>query len=456
MLAGVLETQVSTTPGQPVSSKVNGNLAVLLEVQEVNGQKWQHILSSDGTQGWTYKPLGEPQATVARPVRVPFSLLSRSPDDPEFNSALELSIPPGSEAEVLGGSRASRPASPGDMMVPERLNRSIGPWLKLKVGASTGFAPADWVSLTWNYKKSQTASIQENLEQLGCRGSVRKPFLGPVMDALKTLAPPPGTTVKRFEADKSLASAVSPQKWDQPEMVVCSPEAKAAGIATLVVFSQDKSRLFTFIDSSGKASHVLMEEGSPYVSQAERADLNHDGATEWLLEVVNTFGDGYYSTLWVVNGKSATGELQIVRFALSRSSGEETNSAIDAAWWVGPDNRLWIVTAGKTTNIESFTCDGKICRAPANATQNSIVILFDGATYELAAQKRLELTNAGNPVGLFPMRSSGGLHWVVAQPFERLPEAQDWAKKKDLPATAIVALPRPPKMSLVSTSSDIR
>ena len=438
MVSGVLGVQVASSPGGAPSREIEGNVALLLGIQEVHGSTWYHILGADGTHGWTAKSLGQPQETTALPAVPSFSLSSRSPDDADFDSASEIDVAQGVVAQVIGGSRTSRPASIRNLMIPERLSRSIAPWLELKVGNSAGFSPAEWLSLHWNVGNGSAGSAADILRQSGLTGITRKPFLDPVAEILKKLAPQPGATLQHCQsANDRLDHKAVAVKWDQPDATILSAGTQASGL--LVDFGAGESALFTFVSGAGSASHVWIEEGRPYVAQAQTIDLDNDGTPEWLLEVVSTYGDGYYSMLWVVK-QTAAGDLQIDRIALSHSSGEAPAPATDAAWWVDPERKIWIVTAGTETTAQSFTYKHGLVPSPVKGTAKALVVLSNHPDYDSGMQSRLKMPEGASASGFFPIRSSRTVRWVVARPFEQLTDAKDWASKHSLPASSVLAV----------------
>ena len=437
MVGGVLGIQLASRPGGLPSRELEGNVALLLGVRETNGSVWYHILGADGTHGWTAKALGQPQPTTAVAASPSLSISTKSPDDPDFDSSSEIPLEKGAVGNIIGGSTTSRPPSVRSLMIPERLNRSIAPWLELKVGNSSGFASAEWLSLHWPVENATTGNVADTLRQSGFTGITRKPFLDPVTEVLKKVAPALGTTVQHCEsADGPLDRKVSSTKWDQPQATILAANTRAQG--PVVEFADGESVLFTFIGSAGNESHVWIEQGKPYVVRAQSIDLENDGTPEWLLEVVGTYGDGYYSMLWVL--KQSAADLLIDRIALSHSSGDVPGPATDAAWWVDSDRKLWIVAAGTETTAKSFIYKHRLVPYQVKGATKALVVFSDNPDYDSGMESRLKMPADTSPPGLFPIRSAGTVHWVVARPFERLTEAQDWAVKHSLPAHSVVAV----------------
>ena len=174
--------------------------------------------------------------------------------------------------------------------------------------------------------------------------------------------------------------------------------------------------------------------------RAQSIDLENDGTPEWLLEVVGTYGDGYYSMLWVLRQSAA--DLQIDRIALSHSSGEVPGPATDAAWWVDSDLKLWIVAG--------LEPKPPLRRSPINTGWFLISVKGSNeGTGRLFRQPRLRLRHGEPPenaCGHEPAwfvpdsvpwdRSRGSCPAV----FERLTEAQNWASKHSFPAHSVVAV----------------
>jgi hypothetical protein len=437
IIGGVLGIQLASRPGGLPSRQLGSNVALLLGVHEIKGSAWYHVLGADGTHGWTSKALGQPQPTTVVAASPSLSLSNKSPDDADFDSSSEIPVAKGAVGNIIGGSTTSRPPSMRSLMIPERLNRSITPWLELKIGNSSGFAPAEWLSLHWPLGNPTTGNVANTLRQSGFTGITRKPFLDPITDVLRKVAPAPGTAVRHCEsADGPLDRKVSSTKWDQPDATILPADSQAQG--PFVEFADGESVLLTFVGNAGNEAHVWIEQGKSYVVRAQSIDLENDGTPEWLLEIVGTYGDGYYSMLWVV--KQSAADLQIDRIALSHSSGEVPGPATDAAWWVDSDRRLWIIAAGTETTAQSFTYKHGLISSPVKGATKGLVVLSDNPDYDSGMASRLKMSGGANSPGMFPIRSAGTVHWVVARPFERMTEAQDWASKHSLPAASVLAV----------------
>jgi hypothetical protein len=440
IVTGIREAEVSTSPGSAPSRKMQGNLALLIETREAEGRKWSHVIGSDGTHGWLPSvPTVKRAVTVVPAIRA-FALRSASPDDPAFNSGSDVAVEPKTSGVVLGGSVASYPAFPQDIMVPERLSYSIGPWLKLKFGEVTGFAPPEWVSLRWEYQIGQASNVAQRLQELGMTGMVRRAFLSPVEAQLKALIPAGGARVQHAEeAGKPLDSTSFSSERIQPDATFSDVGSAGQGLRTLLVFRGDNSLLCMFIHAVGGTSPVWIEDGARFVSQVQTIDLNHDGIADWLLEVVHTYGDGFYSELWIVNGNSKPGRLQVERAVLSHTPNESGASPSDSAWWVSPDAKLWIVTAERKTNAASYSYSDHL--APSHTPSKTLAIFSETAQFIAAGENQLKVAKDGEAAGVFPLQSAGVLHWVVARPFDSFEDAKHWAAGKPSLRARLLTLP---------------
>lgn len=431
IVAGVQGVPLASNPGSAPSRQATGNVALLLGTQEFDGAIWYHLLASDGVHGWTPQNPGKPHEVNVVAAVSPLSLSSRSPDDADFESTSEVPVPSGASGRLIDASRGSRPASTRDLMVPERLSFSIAPWLHLKFEDSAGWAPINWVTLNWKTDAPTAGDVASVLRQDGFGGTTRRPFLGPVSQVIKRAVPALGTVVRRCESargpfDRSTVSG----EWNQPQTTILD----AAHL--LIEFAKDNSKMFTFVARDGQAASVWVQEGAPYVAHAQSIDLDNDGIPEWLLEIVSTYGDGFYSTLWIV--KQSKADLQIDRVDLSHGSGEGQEPPKDATWWVDPDRKLWVVTVAKGTKAESFTYKGRLIRHQPKDSGKSLVVFSEDPDYNTAMVSWLKMSNHDNSAGLFPIRRSGATHWVVARPFELVADAKKWAIKHSIPASAVL------------------
>jgi hypothetical protein len=436
VIRDVLGTEVSSSPGSLPSQVVRGNIALLLETQQMNDVTWYHVLGADGTHGWMTKSPGTPQETTAVAAVSPFSLARLSPDQANFNSSSDIQVGAGVVGQLVGGSRSSRPASTRDLMTPKRLSRSDAPWLKLRFGDVIGFAPLEWVNLTWPARQVSPGRIAAVLQRSGFTGIARRPFLGLVKEPLEAVLPRRDSRLPHCDSlDKPPDYEVATAEQYRPETTILAEGSQTQD--ALAEFGDSDVRLFSFINGASNNARTCVQDGDPYVTDFRRVDLNHDGAAEWMLEIVTVYGDGYDSALWVVNGGQPTGKLKIDQIALSHSSGEEHESPTEAGWWVDPDGRLWVIFAGARDTSQSFTYQGKMVPVRNTGESRGLVVFFDTASYEMAVQRRMKMDRAGDEAGIFPVRNADETHWVVARPFDRLTGAQEWANKHSLAPTAV-------------------
>ena len=64
---------------------------------------------------------------------------------------------------------------------------------------------------------------------------------------------------------------------------------------------------------------AVVESYPPLVTAFATADLDADGADDLLLELVQTYGDGWFSTLWIVDGTSTADAFRMASIPLGGS-----------------------------------------------------------------------------------------------------------------------------------------
>lgn len=428
VLTGVLNGTLAETPGARPNAVAAGNVALIVESRVENGRPWFRLLVSDGSHGWIAAAPETLYPAVIRPVIDPFVLLEHNPDETPVEAGSRIKVE-SETGQVLGASRRSQPASLEAMRIPERLNPAIQPWLWLKFGALSGYAPLDWITIDWGSSPAAGA-LATALDRLALRGVIRKPFLGPVADLLASAAPKRSAPVHILSDDGvALRRMTSDTDWTLPEMLV-RPDGVRGGIDSLVVYAAaDQARLFSFRNGAASPVNILVEEDRPFVSRVETRDLDGDGKPEWLLEAVSVYGDGYYSRLWILAGNSVESAVKFTAIPLSRSSGE-SDGDIEAAWWLDPENRLWIGRAEKRRTTGSCLRYTEQTLAPCGPQRSfAVAVLAGDASFSGARQSWLE-RRATVPAGIFPVAEGGDVRWIVGRPFLDKDSARAWTKRQ--------------------------
>jgi hypothetical protein len=426
--SGFLHATLAQVPGGPKTAEAGGSLGLLLETRSVNGATWRRVITSDGSYGWTATEPSKLYEGVIRPALDHFVLLQQNPDRGPVETSPQVN-PATASGAVTGASESSHPPSMEAMRVPGRLSPNVLPWLHLRFGDVSGYAPLAWVAIDWaNEKRDPSPSLEAVIRSLDVKGIVIKPFLGPIRETLAHAGPAAGSSLFVYlDATTPLNPAQVYSNWQDAEILVRPSDA--AGPALLVVYGKARDRLFMFHGSSGSVLQVLAEAESAYPSHVETPDLNSDGNADWALEVVSTFGDGFYSTLWVVDGSSGETAPKFNSVPLSRSSGE-ADGDVAATWHVDAENQLWVMRADEKKN--ACTCyqysNSKLVPCPT-ARKIALVALAESKSYAIARQAWLSF-RPEHGVALFAIRRDSGLLWIVAKPFLNAAKAREWSKDR--------------------------
>jgi len=234
---------------------------------------------------------------------------------------------------VLGISTRARVAGVEQLMLPPRLRPYELPWLDLKIGEVRGFAPFDWIALSWDVAIPQ-GTLEAAVDGLGIKGIAWKPFLGPL--SFTTSQSARARTAGVFQLD-DLASA--PKKatvaadWNDLVFVYRDDTSLVA------MYAEGPKRLIRFRAASVQLDTVIDEDfATP--SGVKHLDLNGDGHDDWILELAGRYGDGFHSVLWVIDGASRADSLRLQQLPLSHSAGEGGSTEMDARWTVGTDRTI--------------------------------------------------------------------------------------------------------------------
>jgi hypothetical protein len=336
LVTGLLGLDLSDGPSEPVARSSASNLGLVLDTQQVSGVTWRRLAVADGSIGWTSHPFEDVQLVSAQPFLRPFSLLEKSPDDPDFGDAREIRVRDDATGEIVSASRAARVGGNEQLMLPERFRRSL-PWLQLKFGSAVGFAPFDWIVLSGN-PRPPAATLEEALDAMAVKGIVWRPFLGTVaaMSALTRVAP--RRVYELEDAGAAPSRAQTSAEWSVLDLVYRDERGLVA------LYADGAKRLFLLKRESEAPIHLLVNADHATVAHVRHSDLNNDERDEWVLEVVGRYGDGSYSVLWIVDGRSTPESLMLQQLPLSRSGGEAPGKDVDRSWSVRPDSIIEVVS----------------------------------------------------------------------------------------------------------------
>ena len=333
IVSGVLGLELSPAPAGPAASTATSDLALIVSTQQAGGATWRRLVIADGTSGWTSRPFETVRAVRVRPATRPFSLLSKSPDDPSFSDAEEIHVAGEVDGQIVGVSERARVAGNEQLMLPERYRRSL-PWLKLKFGSVQGFAPVDWVALLPT-PTPVTGPLAEALDALEARGLVWRPFLG----GLPSVPVAPETVFELEDPTSAPVMARSSREWNALEFSFRDDRGLMA------VYADGPQRLFRLSREKDVPVDIVLKGDFATPAKVQHTDVNADGAQDWLVEIAARYGDGYYAVLWIIDGRTARGPLRLERLLLSRSTAESASPGVDARWDV-LDNGTIQVTRG--------------------------------------------------------------------------------------------------------------
>lgn len=450
LVIGVLGTAVSPAPGQPPSQRLQGGLALRLNRVDVAGQVWSQLLASDGRHGWTPMPLGAELPVTAQAADRAFELMPLPPGHADFLASVGQPIAPGATARLLGGSLASEVADMQDKLIPPWLGHSLAPWLRWAMAGVEGYAPLPAVALWWRapqpaQSSGAAAAGQPRLllGQWGLQGLSRAAFLAPLAPQLQRLAPAPGARALDLSAAPGTPATQRPLQgsWTGPLAAYRGTADKAGSLATLLIFGQDKARALVLLGAGGETMLAYAEEDQMSLARLVEADLDGDGLAEWLLEMVGVYGDGFYSELWIVDGRSSRAGLRIHRLPLSRGSGEVPAKAQDAAWWNHDDGSLWIWRSTPTSSQLGAWRYTRLGGPQAVPRRASLVLLGTDSDHVAGRQRQLQALASSAGAVLLPRQTPSGLQWLTAVPASSAALAARWAASQGLPTHAVKTLP---------------
>jgi len=389
---------------------LHGSPALVIAVRG----EWTRLLAADGSSGWTSRQLGG--GVHARIAGDKLELSDRSPDMSSVAEGVETFTVPAKEASIVGASMKSRAESPQQLMLPPRLNPFVTPWIEIRAGSRTGWVVPSDLRLEWG-EPVPPGELIPAMDRLGFSGIVRAPFLRPVEQAI-IASHTPGASILHFDSISSKPNRIAADNTS----VKTLRAVVRHGPEWLAEFSSPQGSVFYF-PGRGDAT---VAEGAPVMINTASADLNADGKPELVLQLAGTYGDGYATVLWIVNGDGTQG-LRIDTVPLGGSNGEPGGSTVEAAWWID-ENTLWIARAERRS-IEYAAIPAS--NGPAHGV---IVARFRArdAAEERAISRSLQA---------FPMRAANGsVEWGVGRLFRTKAAAEAWRGTAS-PRSMVIALP---------------
>ena len=434
ILTGVFDLPVSPRAGSAAALTLRGSPAIVIAREKDGaGRTWIRLLAADGSSGWTSRTLHGQPARIIAPTTLDLS--PHAPGDPAFSPSDDLLSVAAAQASVTGSSRVGRVSSPEQLKIPAWLNPFLGPWLKVQAASTAGWIAPSEVEFAWGQNPSGQ-DLDPAADALGLEGIVRSPFLGALGRTLAAQSPSPGQALLRFEDIQSQST----------------PGAVPAGTPTWNssnLFLRSARSLISFPGSLGTAfvfPHLglaLVAQGHPTVVEYRLADLDGDRQPELLLQLVSTYGDGYTTALWIVDGAaSQNGSLRITAVTLGGSSGEPGGSTVDAKWWADAPgttarSTVWISRA-QHSRVEFAALD--YTASAASATKAYAVVAGEFSTTETAAAKAILLSGkAPHSVAFFPWTANerGVKSWAAGRLFRDRDDAVAWRKQAALPESSL-------------------
>jgi len=446
--------EISDKPNSTYLNRIVSSPALIIDI---NKEKdiWYHLLAVDGLSGWTDKIPFNLQTVNLKNKKDILRLRKFSPDDPNFISPdfNFLEVKPTGQIKLLGASQNKSVASIEQYMIPFRKNPFNIPWLKVEIDGIYGWISPYDVCINWKIKFFENQqNILKNIDQFGFKGLVRAPFFDePISKLLYRYKPHKGVNVtyKKIE-DKDFKKLKwqSEQHWENPELLLRMNNAKIFNeISAIIMFSAFPTNAkfpslilngFAFISLNEKVVYAIVESYKSYVVDFLQTDLDDDGFPEVLLEIIYVYGDGYYSELMVIGGRSIADYPKIQYIGLGNDCGETGCVNNQRFWWVDgntPKPKIWRITSSQKYKINQaisyYYRDGVIYAENPKDDQHS-VILAEANSYVEIQQKKMALEKKINQkLPIFTIFKNGLKKFVIGKLFEKIDEANIWKKSID-------------------------
>ncbi|MGZ3451213.1 MAG: hypothetical protein ACXVEF_16525 [Polyangiales bacterium] len=415
--------QLAATPGGSAFTHAASSPALVIGS---GGGGFRRVLLADGTSGWTAAPLRTLSSARMHP-QANLELERFPPGDPRrketYGPAAVVVLPAHAMASVAGASFEL------DAPDPRALRLDQAPFLEqpnllLQIDpTTTGFVHGLEIDLEW------TAPPFVELAALPgvVRGIVRRPFLSPFTKAALAVAPRAGDVTHVLHGFDPFGALPAPaHKWASLETLVHDPTAKPGAIATLAVVADGGAFAFVFAGSKKSESLVLPRRdlGSPWVTRVVTADLDGDGLSEWLVEIVDRTSEALEVRLLIVAGSSLQSTLSGAPLELGGESGEGDDPGQRHAWYVD-GHQLFVARDGAVRGMcESLSVVGSLPVYDSPPPKLAVAKSFADA-----APARADAFSSTDGRQALPVTIGGKPRWVTGRCFRNAADAKAWAAR---------------------------
>lgn len=432
IVADVNGLLLSEDIGKGNTYKLRGGPAIVIETAEKNSERWYRLLGPEGTYGWTKRLLrvaGKAELIVLKQG----TRIARFPlrDDPDFHDKVDkqsewTQVSTDEPFAVTGATTNSNLDYPDgfDYVSPLSIpapNIFHTPSLKIKNSYTAGWIGISNSFVNWSEMKSEktTESMSEKLVRYHYEGMVSTPFLGPVIDDLRSFSPKVGSTslhLSRVGAEPVDTKVVT-SEWGNPELLILSSHTKKSTPSTLVVYPKGRNRAFTFIAEDKILAQIVVDEYAPQISSFRIVDLDNDGFNEWLLEINTAYGDGSYRTIWIVDGKSSSSKVELYQHSIDEKNYESSGGVTHGYWWLDNSNGA--------TLFWQIEIDGKKTTAAPFRYKNGKFSMATKLSRVYAVLSTKQVVEGLHPIGIHNGKSIINFQGRL---FIRESEAKNWLK----------------------------
>ena len=417
---------------------LRGSPGLVIASIQKNGVTWHRIIGSDGTYGWTKRRLKR-VALAELSLLESVQLVAKFPmrDDPDFEDKMGqdnewIPVRPEDWFKISGAtekadfsySKEYGPISPPAIQTPNIVST---PALKIHNNAVNGWAAISDTTLRWAENNTEKAAITtaDKLVQHHYEGMVTAPFLGPVITDLRKFSPQVGSPILQMAAvgEKFEHSSMTTEQWGDPELLILSQDTKKEKPVIVIVYPKGENRIFTLIADDKILTQILVNKYYPQVLDFRRADLDHDGLKEWLLEIYTKYSDGNYRTVWIVDGKSSMQKMRLWQQAIEDNNYEPSGGELPGDWWLDQSDQTTLFwhheIYKKSTTATPFTYKAGKLHLATRSKQVYAVI-----------------SNKKNLVGLesFAIHEGKTIRKVQGKIFIEEAEAKNWLNRVGLSA----------------------
>ena len=412
---------IAAAPGGSASGRASSSPALVIGS---GGGGFRRVLLADGASGWTAAPLRTLSPSRVHP-NANLELHRFPPGDPR-RKAIEdpklMVVLPASAMVSIAGASFELDAPDERALRLEQAQFLEQPNLLLQIGpTTTGFVHGLDIDVEW------TAPPFVELAALpgAVRGIVRRPFLAPFTHAALAVAPRASDVTHVLHSFDPFGALPMPaHKWASLETLVHDPAAKPGAIALLAVVADGGAFAFVFVGSKKSESLVLPRRdlGSPWVTRVVSADLDGDGLSEWLVEIVDRTSEAIEVRLLVVAGNSLQSKLSGAPLDLGGESGESDDRGQRYAWYVD-GRQLFVARDGAVRGMcESLSVVGSLPAYDSPPPKIAVARSFADA-----ASARADAFSSTDGRQALPVVVGGKRRWVTGRCFRNSADANAWA-----------------------------